>query len=481
MTTTVRIFLTRLATLLVAAWFAVTTAGCATAHSEEQAQVRSRAELEQLLAPVALYPDALLAQLLMAATYPDEIVEAARWSRMNPELPGEDAMRAADVFDWDPSVKSLIAFPDLLARMDEKIDWTRALGDAFLAQEDDVMDAVQDLRRRAQLAGGLTSDDHVVVTEEGPRIQIVFASPSVVYVPYYDPRVIYGRWWSPTHPPVVWAPWPGYRFVSHTPGATLGFWWNTGVRLSIGFFFGGIDWRQREVRVLRVDSWYVRHAIDRRAPQRKVAIVPGRWRHEPTRRYAEPRPMAHALPQPATQREPRRIDVRQPEPRRTEVHAADARQTQLRRPVMQQAESRPQVERKSEAQKTADRRAQPRQNEARADERKGQRTDARATPQPAPRVSRPAPQRDARGAETPRAQRERAQPSPRQAQAATPSAPRREAREDRAPRDAQRSAVQRETPASPQRGQAAERRGGRGASERGSQNADDAHDRRPQG
>jgi hypothetical protein len=490
MTTTVRIFLTRLATLLVAAWFAVTAAGCATAHSEEQAQAWSRAELEQLLAPVALYPDALLAQLLMAATYPDEIVEAARWSRMNPELSGEDAMRAADVFDWDPSVKSLIAFPDLLARMDEKIDWTRALGDAFLAQEDDVMDAVQDLRRRARLAGGLASDGHVIVTDEGPRIQIVFASPSLVYVPYYDPRVIYGRWWWPTHPPVVWAPWPGYRFVSHAPGVTLGFWWNTGVRLSVGFFFGGIDWPHREVRVVRVDSWYVRHAVDRRAPQRKVAIVPGRWRHEPTRRYAEPRPMAHALPQPAPQREPRRAEVRQPEPRRVEVRqpeprrpetrAVDARQTQVRRPVVQQAESRPPVERRSEAQKSTDRRAQSRQNEARADAHNRQRSDARATPQPAPRVSHPAPQRDVRSSETPRAQRERAQPSPRQARAATPPAPRREAREDGAQRDAQRPSVQREASASPERGQSAERRGGRAAPERGSQNTDDAHDRRPQ-
>jgi len=263
MTTTLRTTLARVATLLLAVWFVLTSAGCATAHSEEQAQVWSRAELEQLLAPVALYPDPLLAQLLMAATYPDEIVEAARWSRMNPELSGEDAMRAADVFDWDPSVKSLIAFPDLLARMDEKIDWTRALGDAFLTQENDVMDAVQDLRYRARLAGSLASDGHVYVTDEGPRIRIVFASPSVVYLPYYDPRVVYGRWWWPTHPPVAWAPWPGYRFAPHAPGVTLGFWWNTGTRLSIGFFYGGIDWPQREVRVVRVDGWYVRHAIER--------------------------------------------------------------------------------------------------------------------------------------------------------------------------------------------------------------------------
>lgn len=488
MTTTVRIFLARLATLLVAVWFALTTAGCATAHSEEQAQAWSRAELEQLLAPVALYPDALLAQVLMAATYPDEVVEAARWSRMHPELSGEDAMRLADPFDWDPSVKSLLAFPDLLARMDEKLDWTRALGDAFLAQEDDVMDAVQDLRRRARLAGGLASDGHILVTDEGSRIQIVFASPSVGYVPYYDPRVIYGHWWWPTRPPVVWAPWPGYRFVPHTAGVSLGFWWNTGVRLSIGFFFGGIDWSHREVRIVRVDSWYVHHAIERRAPQRKVAIVPGRWRHEPTRRYAESRPVVHATPRSVPPRDARRVEARQPEPRRAEVRAADVRpievhrpvvkQPEVHRPVVQQPDVRRPVAPRPEVQQSAERRVQSRQSEARADERNRARPAPRVVHESTPQRSHPAPQREVRRPEVQRAQHE--QSHRREAQAATPPAPRREARaQDRPQRSTQRT-ERRDASTSPQRGQAAEHRGGRGARERGSQDADDAREGRPQ-
>lgn len=400
-------------------------------------------------------------------------------------------MRAADVFDWDPSVKSLLAFPDLLARMDEKIDWTRALGDAFLTQENDVMDAVQDLRRRARLAGSLASDGHVTITDDGPRIRIVFASPSLVYLPYYDSRVVYGRWWWPTHPPVAWAPWPGYRFVPRAHGVTLGFWWNTGVRLSIGFFFGGIDWPQREVRVVRVDGWYVRHAIERRAQHRKVVMAPGRWHHEPTRRYAEPRHAARSQPRPAPQRESRGVEVRRPEGRRPELRTADLRQNEARRPVVRQPESRrtgerrapvqqtearrgeerrpvvaPQearrpVERRPEVRHAEDRRPEPRQRESREVQRG--RPEAVERHERASNASHSAPQREARRSEPARAQRERGQPARRERQATTPPAPRQEAR----PQDTQRS-------------QAAERRGPRG-SERGSQNIDDARERGPQG
>ena len=109
-----------------------------------------QAELDQMLAPIALYPDALLSQVLMAATYPIEVVEAARWSRANPGLQGDDAVRAVQNEDWDPSVKSLVAFPQILQRMDEKLEWTRSLGDAFLAQEPQMMDQVQQLRQRAE-------------------------------------------------------------------------------------------------------------------------------------------------------------------------------------------------------------------------------------------------------------------------------------------------------------------------------------------
>lgn len=485
MTTTVRTFLTRLATLLIASWFAVTTAGCTTAYSQEQAQPWSRAELEQLVAPVALYPDALLAQLLIAATYPDEVVEAARWSQMHPELAGEDAMRAADVFDWDPSVKSLLAFPGLLARMDEKIDWTRTLGDAFLAQEEDVMDAVQGLRRRARIEGTLASDDHLRVVDEGPRIQIAFASPALVYVPYYDPRVVYGRWGWPSHPPVVWAPWPGYRFVPRAPGLHVGLWWNPGVRLSVGFFFGDIDWSRRQVQVVRVDPWYVHRAIERRAPQRVVVIKQGRWHHEPTRRHLEPRRVVHA-PQPAPRIEVRRPEVRRPEVRQAEVRQAEVRKPEPRKPEVRQADARKPEPAKPVARQAGVRKPEPpkpvvRQTGVRRpDTRTPERRDAELRQ---PNVRKP----EARTVE--REQPRRNTRNERTAPRETP-APQREVqqREAGTAQRVQGRPVARETGENAQAAQREGRREGQrdearpnAARERKEQNADDARERKPRG
>lgn len=229
-------------------------------------------ELDRLLAPVALYPDALLSQVLMAATYPADVVEAARWSRANAHLAGEDAVRAADGEDWDPSVKSLLAFPHLLQRMDEKLDWTRSLGEAFLAQEPQVMDTVQQLRRRAHAAGHLRSDERILVQPQGQAIAIAPVQPQLVYVPYYDPLVVYGPWWWPAYQPVYWAPWPGYVRV-HRPGISVAFWWGAPARLSLGFFFGGVDWHHRHVRVVHVHSPYV-HV------HRHVHLAPGHWRRD---------------------------------------------------------------------------------------------------------------------------------------------------------------------------------------------------------
>jgi len=114
-------------------------------------------ELDQMLAPIALYPDSLLSQILMAATYPIEVVQAARWSKVNPGISGDQAVKAVEQNNWDPSVKSLVAFPQILSMMDEKLDWMERLGDAFLSQQQQVMDTVQILRQRAQAAGNLQS------------------------------------------------------------------------------------------------------------------------------------------------------------------------------------------------------------------------------------------------------------------------------------------------------------------------------------
>ena len=227
----------------------------------------SRAEIDQMLAPIALYPDPLLSQLLMAATFPMEVVEAARWSRAHPGVEGDAAVRMVQDYEWDPSVKSLVAFPQVLTRMDENLEWTQKLGEAFIVQEPVVMEAVQDLRRRAHASGRLASDDRVRIVEQPEAIAIEPANPEYVYVPYYDPRVVYGSWWWPAYPPYYWAPWPGY-----VRGYYPGYWWGAPIGISVGFFFGGFDWHRRHAYVHRVDNYYVRPYATRYG-----SVTPGRW------------------------------------------------------------------------------------------------------------------------------------------------------------------------------------------------------------
>jgi hypothetical protein len=294
-------------------------------HAQER-QLYSQAELDQMLAPIALYPDALLSQVLMASTYPLEVVAAARWSRAHPGLQGDEAVRTAQDKDWDPSVKSLLALPNLLARMDEKLEWTTQLGEAFLAQEQQVMDTVQDLRRKARAAGRLAPDERVRIVEDGSTIIIEPASPHVVYVPYYDPWVVYGTWWWPAYPPVEWAPWPGYVVVRP------GFWWGVGIGISTGFFFGSVNWPHRHVIVRHVDVYYVRPpAYVRRDVTVHRVIEPGRWQHDPTHRrgivYRSPEVQRRFAPPPPpreVRREPRPGVVPAPE-RRREVRPAPGR------------------------------------------------------------------------------------------------------------------------------------------------------------
>ena len=230
-----------------------------------------------MLAPIALYPDALLSQILMAATYPLEVVEAARWTRANPGYRGEAAVSAVASQTWDPSVKSLVAFPEILSMMDERLVWTERLGDAFLGQQAQVMDTVQELRSRAYAAGNLRSTDQMLVTDEAGTIALQPANPQVIFVPYYDPQVVYGPWWWPSYPPVYWPAWPGYY---QRPGFAPGFFWGVGVTLTVGFFFGAFDWHQHRVDVVRVNNFYYRGA--------RVNTAPGRWQHDPVHRGGVP-------------------------------------------------------------------------------------------------------------------------------------------------------------------------------------------------
>ena len=156
------------------------------------AKVFKQEELDQLLAPIALYPDDLLTQILMASTYPLEVVQAERWAKQNKSLKGDALKAALEKQPWDASVKALVPFPDVLTMMSEKLEWTQKLGDAFLAQQKDVMDTVQKLRRKAAEAGNLKSSKEQEVKKEGDIIIVQAANPQVVYVPAYNPTVVYG-------------------------------------------------------------------------------------------------------------------------------------------------------------------------------------------------------------------------------------------------------------------------------------------------
>ncbi len=163
-----------------------------------------------MLAVIALYDDALLSQVLMASTYPLEVVEASRWRQANPALTGNAAVAAVADKTWDVSVKSLVAFPSILKQMNDHLDWTQKLGDALLGQQGDVAASIQRLRAKAAAAGNLkagTGTQYTVTTEtQGNETIYAIAqtSPEVVYVPSYDPNTVYGAWPNPTYPPTWW-------------------------------------------------------------------------------------------------------------------------------------------------------------------------------------------------------------------------------------------------------------------------------------
>ena len=187
-------------------------------------------ELQQLVAPIALYPDALVAQILAASTYPTQIVEADRWMQRHSHLKGEDLAKEVDKQDWDPSVKALAQFPSVLENMDKNLSWSSSLGEAYANDPQDVTDAVQEMRRDAQNAGHLSSNEQEHVTTQGNTIIIEPANPETVYVPAYDPWLVYGG-------PIV--AYPGWYPV---PGI---FWGGVGLSFGVGFglgYFGGFGW-----------------------------------------------------------------------------------------------------------------------------------------------------------------------------------------------------------------------------------------------
>jgi hypothetical protein len=173
------------------------------------------AELEALLAPIALYPDPLLTHILNASQYPQDVAAAASWSRANPQLSGDAALATVQGTTWHPSVKALIAYPDVLARMDESPQWLRDLGEAYATYGPNLMATVQDLRARAQASGYLQSNDQQYVYPQGSAIVVQPVYPNLVYAPYYDPFVVFGGWYWTAYRPVYWRPWvPHPYFVT---------------------------------------------------------------------------------------------------------------------------------------------------------------------------------------------------------------------------------------------------------------------------
>jgi len=225
--------------------------------SASSSAVFSEAELDQMMAPIALYPDSLLAQILMASTYPGDFADAVKWSAAHPDEKGDAAVTKVANESWDPSVQSLVAFPQVLATFGKDPGWVQKVGDAFLAQPDAVMDSVQRLRDKAQVAGNLKSNEYQKVSEtpaasttaaqtsEGTTIVIEPADTKVVYVPTYDSTYVYGVWGWSSYPPYSYPPpadhYPVYAFA---PGLA----WGIGIGVA-NSLWGGMGWGNNDINI----------------------------------------------------------------------------------------------------------------------------------------------------------------------------------------------------------------------------------------
>jgi hypothetical protein len=242
-------------------------------------------QLQQLVAPLALYPDSLVAQILAASTFPEQVVEADRWVQAHPDLKGDALAQAVDLKPWDSSVKALTAFPSVLGNMDKNLSWTSSLGDAYYNQEQDVMDAVQAMRQRAEQAGSLQTTPQQTVTTQDSTIAIESASPDVVYVPAYDPWLVYGA------PIVAWPGWYPYPGIWYD-GPYLWFGAGCGIGFFGGFEWGwrhwGCDWHHRFVihdhnrYYSRSSTFYNRSAYYRRGGARAVTGARINAEHRPS-------------------------------------------------------------------------------------------------------------------------------------------------------------------------------------------------------
>tara|TARA_R110000737_G_scaffold176266_5_gene201361 strand:- start:1572 stop:3065 length:1494 start_codon:yes stop_codon:yes gene_type:complete len=233
------------------------------------------AELEQMLAPIALYPDALLSHILIATTYPIEVVDAERWLNKNSQLSAQALADAAENKDWDASVKALLPFPNILKKLSDDLHWMRNLGDAFLQDEAQVLASIQILRKQADHAGNLKDMDNVNVVRESQTIIIESRQPDIIYVPYYDTRIVYGDWRWSHHPPIFW------HYPQHYASHHGAYYWDNPVHLTLGLFFGAVHWNNHHVVVHHHKSRYYKHHSNKKVSSSYQAT---RWQHNPRHR-----------------------------------------------------------------------------------------------------------------------------------------------------------------------------------------------------
>ncbi|HEY2862974.1 MAG TPA: DUF3300 domain-containing protein [Casimicrobiaceae bacterium] len=244
----------------------------------QSAEFLPQDQLDALLAPIALYPDDLLAQVLMASTYPLEVVEAARFVQQNPALTGAALDEALRTQRWDPSVQSLAAFPQVLAMMSDRLEWTQQLGNAFLSNRQQVMDTVQALRARAEAVGTLQDSDQQRVYTEGQSIVIVPAQSDYVYVPVYDPQIIYGPWWVASYQPFFWYPPAFYGYP--VQWSVVGIAWGRPCRVDRNHW----GWAHPAWRAGRIEVTAGRNDFFNRPRYRNVYRGTASWHHAPEHR-----------------------------------------------------------------------------------------------------------------------------------------------------------------------------------------------------
>jgi Protein of unknown function (DUF3300) len=282
-----------------------------------QAVLQSPPQLDQLVAPIALYPDSLVAQILPAATYPDQILDASKWLDQNRGVDPQQLAQMADSQGWDPSVKALTAFPSVLGNMRQNLAWTSELGDAYVNQPEDVNNAIQEMRRRAQQAGNLQSNPQQNVVTQGQNIEIEPAVPETIYVPAYDPWLAYG---DPLAPWPGWYGYPGLYLAS--PGISFGIGFPIGFYRPYGWGWNhwAYDWHHRGGRIVFDRRPYISHspAIVRRgnfeAGRRGFVGGSGSFRNNiPRQGFQQPRP-GNSFNRPAPNVRPAQPNVPRPNP-----------------------------------------------------------------------------------------------------------------------------------------------------------------------